>query len=67
MSLISDKSPVTALSEYDVFGLPPVQTTVESTIQSEHRPISVLNSGGNIEFVITTGVNEYIIPSDTLL
>jgi hypothetical protein len=67
MSLISDKSPVTALSEYDLFGLPPVQTTVESTIQSEHRPISVLNSGGNIEFVITTGVNEYIIPSDTLL
>ena len=61
-SLISESSPVTTLAEYDLFGLPPVQTTVESTIQTEHRPISVLNSGGHIEFNIPTGINEYIIP-----
>lgn len=67
MSVVSEASPVTALAEYDIYGLPPVQTTVESTIQSEHRPISVLNSGGHIEFLVPTGFNEYIIAKETLL
>ena len=67
MSLMNESSPVTSLPEYDIYALPAVQTTVESTIVTEHRPISVLNSGGHIEFLITTGINEYIIPKDTLL
>jgi hypothetical protein len=67
MSIVSESSPVTTLAEYDLFGLPAVQTTVESTIQTEHRPISILNSGGHIEFNIPTAINEYIIPNETHL
>jgi hypothetical protein len=67
MPLVSEKSPVTPLAEYDIFGLPPVQTTVKYTIQTEHRPISVLNSGGHIDFIVPTGIDEYIIPRETLL
>ena len=67
MSIVSESSPVTTLAEYDLFGLPAVHTTVESTIQTEHRPISILNSGGHIEFNVPTAINEYIIPNETYL
>ena len=61
MSIVSESSPVTTFAEYDLFGLPVVQTTGESKIQTEHRPISILNSGGHIEFNIPTAINECII------
>jgi len=67
MSIVSEVSPVVTLSQFDLYALPPVQTSVESTVQTEHRPISALNSGGHIEFVIPTSVNEYIIPKEILL
>ena len=63
----SGYSSLTALQEYDLFALPPVQNTVEATIQTEHRPIASINSGGAIEFVITSGVNEYILLRETTL
>jgi hypothetical protein len=67
MSIVSESSPVTTLAEYDLFGLPPVQTTVDGTVLTEHRPISILNAGGHIEFIVPSGINEYIIPRETLL
>lgn len=67
MSLISEKSSITTLTQYDLFGLPPVQTTVDSCIQTEHRPISVLNSGGHIDFVVPTALNEYILPREMMI
>ncbi len=67
MSIVSEVSPVVTLSQFDLYALPPVQTSVESTVQTEHRPLSALNSGGHIEFAIPTSVNEYIIPKEILL
>jgi len=67
MALMKESTSIVTLPEYDLFGLPPVQTTVESTVQTEHRPISVLNSGGHINFVIPTSANEFILPAETTL
>jgi len=67
MPLISENSPETPLPEYELFGLPFVQSTVDSTIQTEHRPISLLNAGGHIEFLIPTSKDEYILLSQTVL
>lgn len=64
MSIVSEASPVVTLPELDLYALPAVQTSVESTIQTDHRPISALNSGGHIEFVVPTSANEYIIPKE---
>jgi len=64
---MKESTSIVTLPEYDLFGLPPVQTTVESTVQTEHRPISVLNSGGHINFVIPTSANEFILPAETTL
>ena len=50
MSLMNEFSPLTSLPEYDFHALPAVQTTVESIIVTEHKPISVLDRSRHIEF-----------------
>ena len=61
MSTIHELSPLVALPEFDIFGVPPTQLTVESDIQTEHRPISVISDSiSPIEFEINTGLDEYI-------
>jgi hypothetical protein len=45
MALMKESTSIVTLPEYDLYGLSPGQTTVESTIQIEDRPISALNSG----------------------
>jgi hypothetical protein len=61
MHPIHELSSLVALSEFDLFGVPPTQLTVERDIQTEHRPISILNnSSPPIEFEIHTGIDEYI-------
>ena len=61
MSTIHELSSVLALPEFDIFGVPPTQLTVESDLQTEHRPISTItNSLSPIEFEIHTGLDEYV-------
>ena len=61
MSAIHGLSSVVALSEFDLFGVPPTQLAVERDIQTEHRPISSLNnSSASIQFEIHTGIDEYV-------
>lgn len=61
MHPIHELSSLVALSEFDLFGVPPTQLTVERDIQTEHRPISTLNNSSSpIEFEIHTGIDEYI-------
>ena len=61
MSTIHELSSVLALPEFDIFGVPPTQLTVEADLQTEHRPISTItNSMSPIEFEIHTGFDEYI-------
>jgi hypothetical protein len=67
MSTIHEMSNVTPHPDFDLFSVPPTQLTIERDIQSEHRPISTLDSSSVIQFVITTTPDEYIQLRDTLL
>jgi len=67
MSLISETTPVTALHELDLFTVPPVQTSIESTVVQEIRPATQLNTGGHIELIVNNNFNEYVRPNDTTL
>ncbi len=53
-------SSVTPLSEFDIFGVPPTQSTIEQDILTEHRPTSALDSKAFIEFSLSSGIDEYI-------
>ena len=67
MSALHELSSVTPLPEFDIFGIPPTQLTVERDLVTEHRPISILNANSLIQFVIPTAVDEYIQLRETLL
>lgn len=59
---------ITALPEYDLFGMPPIQKMVEKTVPNEHRPISNISSPTSpIYFDIHTGLDEYIHFKETQL
>jgi len=54
-------SSLVALPEYDLWGTPSVQLTVEKDEPQEYRPISSLtNNTSPIQFEIRTGLNQYI-------
>lgn len=67
MSTIHKLSNIAPHPDFDIFSVPPTQLTIERDVQSEHRPISVLDSTSVIQFVINTPVDEYIQLRDTLL
>lgn len=61
MSAIHKKSSVTTLSEFDIFSVPPSQTSIDQDILTEHRPTSALqDSKAFIEFSVSSGIDEYI-------
>jgi hypothetical protein len=61
MNAIHELSSLVALTEFDLFGIPPTQLTVEKDIQTEHRPIATLSHLSSlIQFEIHTGIDEYI-------
>ena len=60
MSAIHKLSSVKPLSEFDIFSVPPTQTTIEEDLFMEHRPVSTLDSRAFIEFNISSGIDEYI-------
>ena len=67
MSLINEKTPLTAVPSLDFFATTPVQDTYESTFFEVIRPIAQLNSGPHIEFQINNAANEYIRLKETTL
>ena len=67
MSIVTEKSPITALPEHDIFASTSIQTSVESTYDEEIRPIAQLNSGGHYEFLIHNSINECIKLHETTL
>ena len=58
---------VTPHPDFDLFGLPPTQQTVEKDVFTEHRPISILNSNSVIQFVVPTSLDEYVQLRESLL
>ena len=67
MSLVTEGSPVTAIPELDFYTKSPVQTSIESTYTEEVRPVAPLNTGGHIEFIVNSGINEYVKLKETTL
>ena len=60
MASIHRLSSVKPLSEFDIFSVPPTQTTIEQDLLNEYRPVSTLDSKSFIEFNISSGIDEYI-------
>ena len=54
-------------SELDIFSVPPTQTSIESGSYVEYNPISSINDGSPIEFVISGSGQDYIDLANTQL
>ena len=54
-------------SELDIFAVLPTQTSIESGSYVEYNPISSINDGTPIEFVISGGGQDYIDLANTQL
>ena len=68
MSKPHNLSSIAALGALDIFEVPPTQDSVIATLVTEHKPIGVLSdSTSMIEFEIKSGVDEYILLSETKL
>jgi len=67
MAAIHSLSQLVALPEFDIFGVPPTQTTVERDILTEHRPIAALSPNTHIQFNLSSGEDEYIQLQESLL
>jgi hypothetical protein len=67
MNTIHALSNITPHPDFDLFGLPPTQLTVEKDVYTEHRPISILSSNSVVQFVVPTNMDEYVQLRETLL
>ena len=67
MAVIHPLTSIAPLAEYELFAVPPTQTTVDSDTTTEHRPISTLSSNAAIKFEIHSGIDEYIRLDETEL
>ena len=54
-------------SELDIFAVPPTQTSIEDGRWVEHQPLTSLDSGGPIEFVIPGTGDAYLDLANTYL
>ena len=54
-------------SELDIFAVPPTQTSIEDGRWVEHQPLTSLDSGGPIEFVIPETGDAYLDLANTYL
>jgi len=60
MSYIHEGSCECAKSELDLFSVPPTQTSIESGLLIEYRPISSITDGTPIEFENVSSGDDYI-------
>jgi hypothetical protein len=60
MEAIHELSSVAPLSEFDLWGVPPTQITVERDTEMEYRPLSTVDLNSPITFMLTTPVGEYL-------
>lgn len=67
MALVHPLSSESTNTGLDLFSLPPTQTSLESGQFIEHFPVSALNHGSPIEFVVRGSGEEYIDLHNTFL
>ena len=54
-------------SELDLFAVPPTQTSIEEVRWVEHQPLTSLDSGGPIEFILPGTGDAYLDLANTYL
>ena len=67
MAFVHQQSCEGVKSELDLFAVPPTQTTTEDGRWVEHQPLTSLDSGGPIEFVIPGTGDAYLDLANTYL
>ena len=67
MAFIHQKSCECTKTEFDLFSLPPTQTSIDSGKWVQYKPISSLTDDSPIEFVVPGHGDEYTDMSQTLL
>ena len=65
--LIHPSSSESVTSQMDLFSVPPTQTSLEDGFFTEYRSISVLTSGGPVEFCSAAESSNYIDLANTFL
>ncbi|MDI9313019.1 MAG: hypothetical protein QM535_22605, partial [Limnohabitans sp.] len=60
MEPIHELSAIAPLSDYDLWGVPPTQLTVEKDVEIEYRPISTVDHKSPITFLFSSAIDEYI-------
>jgi len=60
MESIHELSSVAPLGEFDLWGVPPTQITVEKDSQIEFRPLSVIDTSSPITFLLNSPIDEYL-------
>ncbi|MDI9312034.1 MAG: hypothetical protein QM535_17605 [Limnohabitans sp.] len=67
MEPIHKLSSITPLTEFDLWGVPPTQLTVEKILEAEYRPVATVDSSSPITFQFTTAIDEYLKINDIFL
>lgn len=67
MAFVHPHSCECALSQLELFSMPPTQTSIENSTVVEYNPISAIVHGLPIEFVVTGSGQEYIDIANTQL
>ena len=67
MAFIHQQSCEGVKSELDIFAVPPTQTSIDEGQWMEHQPMTSLDSGGPIEFVVPGTGDAYIDLANTYL
>jgi len=60
MALINELSQQIPLPEFDLFAIPPTQTTVREDLVTEHRPLNPIAFNYPLEFLVQSAQDEYI-------
>lgn len=60
METIHEKSGIAALPQFDLWSVPPTQTSIDKEVETEYRPISTLDANSTIQFLLTLAEDEYL-------
>ena len=62
-----ENTAIIPLKEYDFFGPTPMQNMVEGTTLTKHQPMAQIEQSQIIEYVVSTGPKQFILPNDMYL
>ena len=60
MDAIHSMSAIAPLFEFDLWGIPPTQLTVERVVDVEYRPVTAVDASSPILFSFSSALDEYV-------